>query len=74
MQLSRCLETVVDAARLAGIPERTLREWVAAGRLTTARARGVVHVDPLEVVQLSRLRGAGGRLPRKDKRALVQPR
>jgi len=57
------------AARLAGVPVRTLYEWIREERLTfitpAGRTRGVL-VNALEAQELAGLRKAG-KLPRLDK-------
>lgn len=46
-----------------GVPVRTLRRWIAEGRMTAERHNGRWLVDPLEVVELVEMRqAAGGRL------------
>ena len=44
--------TVADLAQAHRLPERTLRRWVAEGRLTATRHRGRWWLSPGEVEQL----------------------
>lgn len=37
--------TVAEAATDAGTTQRTIRRWIADGRLTAKRVNGRVHVD-----------------------------
>ena len=58
---------LVEAARLCRVPERTLRRWVAEGRLTSDTMGRTTVVDPLEVAELQELRDTpSGRLPRSQ--------
>lgn len=56
---------VVDAATTCRIPARTIRRWIAQGRLTAVRSGREYLIDPLELDQLAEMRDtrSGGRLP-----------
>lgn len=56
--------TVPEAARLTNVAERTIRNWITAGRLTCVKTKSGYRVAPLEVLELADRRGAGGRLPK----------
>lgn len=62
--------TVSDAARLAGVPVRTVYTWIADQRLTVrippGRRSRDRRVNPVEVQELADLR-RDGRLPRLDR-------
>lgn len=53
-------ETIPIAARLAGVPERTIRNWVRDGRITERWDRGRRLVEPQEVMALRDMREDSG--------------
>jgi hypothetical protein len=54
------LAYLVDAAKAHRLPERTLRRWVAMGRLTATKRGRTVVVDLLELGELVEQQHAGG--------------
>jgi excisionase family DNA binding protein len=44
--------TISTAARCSGVCERTLRRWIASGKLQAVKRRGRVFVDPARIAQL----------------------
>lgn len=61
--MARKRVTLDIVAAGTGVPVRTLRRWIAEGRMTAERRNGRWLVDPLEVVELVEMRqAAGGRL------------
>ena len=62
----RMLVSVPVAARLAGVPARTVYLWVREERLTVVGGRRKTKVNALEVQELAGLR-RDGRLPRLDR-------
>lgn len=62
---------LADASLVTGVPVRTLRRWVAQGRLTAVRRGRVALVEPAEVDELAEQREvrAGGRLAKWERMA-----
>jgi len=44
--------TIGTASRCSGVCERTLRRWIASGKLQAVKRRGCVFVDPARIAQL----------------------
>jgi len=61
--MARKRVTLDVVAAGTGVPIRTLRRWIAEGRMTAERTDRRWLVDPLEVAELVEMRqAAGGRL------------
>jgi excisionase family DNA binding protein len=41
--------TIADAAKIHGLSERTLRRWIAEGRLVSMRIGNATHISPQAV-------------------------
>ena len=46
------LWTVRDAARVYGVPERTIRHWVTKGALEAVRTGGTLRIVPPQEVRV----------------------
>jgi excisionase family DNA binding protein len=56
---------ITVVAKASAVPARTLRRWVAEGRITSERRGREWLIDPIELVQLEDIRErSAGRLPR----------
>ena len=55
--------TVADASRNVGVPERTIRNWITAGRLPVRKRSGVQIIPAEDAEILADIWRSGARLP-----------